>query len=91
MIVKCQCETQDVEWFNPETNKKEYLYDLDLICFGSPQEAMESGVNMDGNPCFSADGRFNGKKIAPFSSFMNVKSDAPKVMSYWNFENQEWR
>lgn len=90
MLVKCQCESKDIMWTNPETGEKEQLYDLDLICFGTPAAAMTNGVNMDGTPCFDSEGRFNGKKIAPFSQFMNVSSDAAKIISYWDFENQTW-
>ena len=80
-----------MKYTDPNTGEEEQLWDLDLICFGTPTLAMESGVNLNGNPCFDNNGHFNKMKISPFSTFKNASQDAAQTLYYWDFQTQTWR
>jgi hypothetical protein len=89
MLVVCRGIDKANEKFINELGKEEELYDMDLIGFGSAEEAMANGTNIDGTSCFDS-GKFNGKKIAHCSTYTNASANANPILTYWNFETQKW-
>lgn len=85
MLIVCR----GIDTANERPASGEILYDMDLGGFGTGAEALSSGTNIDGAPCF-ADGKFNGKKIAHGSTYTNMKDNASPIMQYWNYETQQW-
>lgn len=89
MIVYCKSVSVNGSFIN-ENGQQENLYDLELNCYGDSASAMTQGTNIDGTPCFTGNGRFNGMKIAPFSVFCDCRDGSSKPVDYWNYELQKW-
>lgn len=89
MLITCSSKSSaNIFINNPTTNEREELFEIDLNGFGPPAEAVSSGTNYDGSPCFSDNGsKFNGARLAHCSTYTDISNSK---MYYWNYETQSW-